>query len=348
MSESASKGSKIDEDFFMLQSHLGGYRLLADAIENELLHPEVNAKIKGDSLSETQYFSINVPEENIHGIIYCWHRPNLKIVSGGAWIWQGIKRPGLSAEIFDMRSFMSDECLKNDLYHYRLDNGLEVKLLEPYGKHFHATYADEARGNKLDLTYTAMMPVVMFETGVHFEQGMKVQGEITLRGKTYKVDTLNVRDRTWGSLRGEMAQPAPPVPWMSGAFNENFYFSVIAYDHPDLNPDWLGIYDFPADKTLKSGWIYRDGKLFTIQSCRKITEHNPDSLFPTAVRMELVDNEGNTYNLKGTIVAASNWTAWMNCEVVISLCRWEYDGMIGYGDFQEAKWTDYLYKRLLK
>ena len=348
MSDSKLANATIDEDFFMLQSHLGGYRLLEDSLENELLHPDANAKIAGDSLSETQYFSVNIPEENIHGIIYCWHRPNLKIVTGGVWIWQGIKRPSLSSEIFDFRSFMSDRFLDNDLYHYRMENGLEVRLLEPYGNRFRATYSDNARQNGFELEYTAMTPVIMFETGVHFEQGVKLQGELTLRGKTYKVDTHNVRDRTWGSLRGEMPQPAPPVPWMTGAFSENFYFSVIAYDHPDLNPDWKDLYDFPSDKVLKSGWIYRDGNFFTVQSCRKITEHDPESLFPTAVRMELIDNEGNTYRLKGTIIAASNWTAWLNCEVVLSLCRWEYEGMIGHGDFQEARWTDYMHGRLNK
>jgi hypothetical protein len=200
----------------------------------------------------------------------------------------------------------------------------------------------------VDLIFTAKTPAIMFETGIHFEQGMHVGGELTLRGKTYKVDTHNVRDRTWGSSRSETAQPAPPVPWMTCAFNENFYFSIIAYDHPDLNPDWKELFDFPADKVLKSGWIYRDGELLTIQSCRKLTEHDPDTLFPTAVRLELVDDKGNEYTIKGTIIAASNWTAWLNCEVVLSLCRWEYDGLTGHGDFQEARWTDYIYNKLLK
>ena len=33
-----------------------------------------------------------------------------------------------------------------------------------------------------------------------------------------------VRDRSWGKLRNEGHLPVPPMVWMTGVFNENFYF----------------------------------------------------------------------------------------------------------------------------
>ena len=345
MSQSSSLRPAASEDFFMLKKNVGGVRLEPGTMADELLHPAAKSTLSGDSLTETQYFSVSIPEENIHGLVYCWHRPNLKIVTGGAWIWQGVKRHHLACELFDFRSFMSDAALANDLSSYRLENGLGVEVVEA-AKRFHVTYADEARGNAIDLHYTAATPLVKFGDGAHFEQGMRVQGELSLRGQRYRVDGLNVRDRTWASERSEISQPIPPVSWMTGAFNENFYFGIVAFDHPDLQPDWAGLFDFPAEKALKSGWIYRDGQLLDVVSCRKLTTHDPVYLFPTEVQVEMVDNQGRTYRIKGTAKAASNWSAWLNCDVVISLFRWECDGLVGHGDLQEARWTDYLQARL--
>lgn len=342
MSKSESAKPTVKEDFFMLKKNEGGFSLDNGSMADELLHPAENKAFSGDSLSETQYFSISVPEENIHGLIYCWHRPNLKIVTGGVWIWQGVKKSHLTSELFDFKTYMNDSVLANDLYKYRFENGLGVEVIEP-AKCFHVTYADDARGNALDLHYVAATPLVKFGDGAHFEQGMRVEGELKLRGKSYQVKCFNVRDRTWASMRSEISQPIPPVSWMTCAFSEDFYFGIIAYDHPELHPDWAGIFDFPAEKVLKSGWIYRDGELLEVVSCRKLTTHDGASLFPTEVRLEITDNKGKTYHIKGTAMAASNWSAWLNCDVVISLYRWECDGLVGHGDLQEARWTDYLY-----
>lgn len=347
MSTTPSEEKPATEAFFFLAKNEGGFFLEDASLENELLHPKQNALIDGDSLTETQYFSVNVPEENIHGLIYCWHHPNLKSITGGVWVWQGIKKHHLACEIFDIRSFMSDKALANNLHKFRLDNGYGVELLEP-GKRFHATYQDKARNNSIDLVYTAKTPIVKFHDGMHFEQGMHVEGELVLRGKRYPVNSYNVRDRSWGALRPEDHLPLPPISWITCAFNENFFFNIIAADHPDLNPDWKGHFDLPADRVLKSGWIYRDGKLLEVVSCRKLTQHEPDQLFPTSITMELTDNTGTVYRIKGTITAASNWSAWLNSEVIIALCRWEYEGLTGYGDVQEARWTDYIRAMMIK
>jgi hypothetical protein len=46
--------------------------------------------------------------------------------------------------------------------------------------------------------------------------------------------------------------------------------------------------------------------------------------------------------MRGTVVAACPFPAWINMCAVINLMRWECDGLVGYGDNQESFWNDYL------
>lgn len=133
---------------------------------NDLLHPEVRKIESGYALTETQYLGFNIPEENIHGLAYIWHHPNLKTVTGGAYAWKGIKEHNFECELFDFVTYMSDDCLKNDLWDYQLENSYHVRSIEPLKKH-HITYEDAARGNKFDIHYEAIMPAMVQATGQH-------------------------------------------------------------------------------------------------------------------------------------------------------------------------------------
>lgn len=42
---------------------------------DDFLHPEANARVEGDSVSETQYFGFNIPDKRIYGLCYLWHHP---------------------------------------------------------------------------------------------------------------------------------------------------------------------------------------------------------------------------------------------------------------------------------
>jgi hypothetical protein len=256
---------------------------------DDFLHPEANSKISHDSLTETQYFGICMPEERIHGLMYMWHHPNLKTVSGGVWIWRGIKPLAQECEIYDWRSFMSDSVLSNDLRSFRLDNGYGVEVIEPLKRH-HVTYSDPSAGNSVDLEYTAVAPPVLWADGNHFEQTMKVRGAISLRGKAYKVDGYNVRDRSWGRARPEAHMKIPPVIWMTGVFNDDFHFNCTAADDPQLEPDWSGLYpDFTSERSLMGGWVTKDGVLSELVSCRKKTYRNAQTFIPERVEFTMED-----------------------------------------------------------
>jgi hypothetical protein len=284
-----------------------------------------------------------VPEENVHGYAYCWHHPNLGVVSGGVWAWQGFKESSLDCELFDHRIFMSEKLLSNDFGNFTLDNGYTVSVLEPLKRH-RIAYCDPTRRNAVNLEYEALMAPALFANGKHFEQAMRVRGEIELRGRRYPVNGYNIRDRSWGKLRPEESMSLPPVTWCTGTFNDGFSFNCTATDHPALKPEWRKHFpDFPAEQCLNAGWIYLDGELTAVTECQKLTIHDKKTLFPDEVRMRIVDGKGRIFNINGKVTAASHYACWWNIRAVICLTKWQCDGLVGYGESQEAQWGEYLY-----
>lgn len=313
----------------------------------DLLHPALKQANPSPTLTETQFFGFSIPEEKIHALTYVWHHPNLGVVTGGAWVWQGIKSHVLESELFSWTNYMSEDVLAKDLWDYQFDNGYHVTTIEPLKKH-RLRFADKARENFFDIELEAIMEPMLQANGMHFEQAMKTRGELTLRGKTYKVDGYHVRDRSWGANRSEAHAPSPPIDWVTGVFNENFAFGCTAYDHPDTNPEWKGFLDVPGGDPTKGGWIYRDGQLIPIVSTVKRSGHNFSTLAPTTLEMDMTDANGKVYHLRGEVVVANRFGFWPTMDTWICLARWECEGLICHGDLQQVQWHDYIRQFLNK
>jgi hypothetical protein len=311
--------------------------------KDDFLHPECAET--GSSLTETQYFGFNIPEENIYGFSYLWLHPNLNVATGGLFVCQGLKRSHLQAELFDVHAYLGqDEVLTNDLHSFILPNSYRVDVLEP-GQRMRIRYHDSDRQNSLDMTATAIMPVAMRANNMHFEQAVRNAGDLVLRGKPYRIqNTYNVRDRSWGQLRPEGINPVPPYTWMTGTFTENFAFNCSAFDHPDLDPEWAGQIDWPADKVFNDGWIFKDDELIRAKSAKKITRRDPLTGRPLHHDIELIDENDRVYHIKGTTTAGLPWSGWPNMTCHLYLTRWQCEGLTGWGDTQECQWNDYVRK----
>ncbi|HEX5806331.1 MAG TPA: hypothetical protein VFY31_08365 [Macromonas sp.] len=310
--------------------------------EDELLHPDSFKDLKDDAAIETQYFGFSVPEARIHGCCYLRHHPNLNIVMGGLFVYQGVKATTVHAELCDFWNFMSDRSIKkNDLHEYRFDNGYGVKILEPL-KRMHITYDDAKRQNSVNLIAEAVQPAVMFGDGNHFEQTMRMTGELVLRGQRYEVDCFDMRDRSWGKGRPETSMTLPPVAWMCGTFNKDFAFNCSMLDQASGNPLLKGELALDDDKALKGGWVYRDGKLGRIVRARKRVNRDRLSLASVGIELQFTDEHGREFDMRGTLVAACPRQSWSNVWLVFNYMRWECDGLVGYGDSQDGFWGDYL------
>lgn len=135
--------------------------------------------------------------------------------------------------------------------------------------------------------------------------------------------------------------PMPPVSWMTGVFSKDFSFNCTVFDQVSGNPELSGQFALPEEKTLTGGWINRDGKVGRIVRAKKRVTRAPGSLIPLAIAFEASDEFGRNVHAHGTLIASCPWQTWGNVNMGISLMRWECEGLVTYGDCQEAMWNDY-------
>lgn len=307
---------------------------------DDYLHPQANAAIDDPASTETQGLLFSVPEAGITCMGYIWHHPRLKLVTGGCMAWQGKKVFTLGCELIDMRNYMPDDVLAKDIGDYTLVNGYRAQVLEPQKK-LRMTYSDASRGNSFDVELTGIMPLAMTANGHHFDQAMRARGEITLRGKRYDVDGYSIRDRSWGEARSEAINPVPALAWLNGIFGDDFAFSCMVADHPDLDPIWKGDIDFPAERTLLSGWVWRDGEITRMVSARKKTYYDRRTLIPERVEISFIDAKGRSYEASCVSVNAAPTNTWMNLHAPVFLARWTCNGREGWGESQDIYWNDF-------
>lgn len=309
---------------------------------DELLHRDAGDTITDEALTETQYLGFSVPEAGVHALKYVWHHPNLGVVSGGVWAWQGHKRGALTSEVFDMRTYVDDaDLLKSDLAQVLLPNGYRVEVVRPL-EELRATYVDEARDSSFDVTFTAVSPPVMLSTGHHFDQVMRTSGEVRLRGRTYRVDGHTVRDRSWGEARGEQPRPMPPMHWLAAVFSDDLAVQVTVLDEGVPEPVWAGTleWDPAGTRAFNRGWVWRGGELRSLERVSVLTRWDRSTGHPARHEVRAVDCEGQPLLMTGTPVAGNDWNTWHNASSRISLTRWEMGGQVGWGDSQSALWTD--------
>ncbi|MFA5633109.1 MAG: hypothetical protein WC997_16495 [Porticoccaceae bacterium] len=299
-----------------------------------------------DSLTETWYWNFHVAEAAINCFAYCWVHPNLKIVTGGVMIFQGIKSQHLECELFDMLNYNAMAPIVGDGSDIRFPNGMRVETISPL-QHLRFTFSDPGRDTAFDVDLKAIDVPIMRANNKHFEQVMHATGELTLRGKRYTVDCYPVRDRSWGEPRPEVHVPSPPYTWVTGTFGKDFAFNVGSHDDPIHKPDWLDIMDTP-ERSFKDGWVLVDGEQRRVVSASKITRREFPLCRPVTHEYEFEDSAGDTYKITGRIIAQTKWSGWSNAVCHIGLVEWDWDGRKGYGESQEVQWNDYVWKSQMR
>jgi hypothetical protein len=297
----------------------------------------------GDALTETWYWGFNVPEERINCYVYCWVHPNLGVASAGLFIYQGIKRQHLAAELFDLPMFLSAEVI-GDGGDIRVPNGLRMTVIEPL-RHIHMTYHDSSRDTEVDIHLNALAAPVVRANSKHFEQIMHTTGHLVLRGRRHQVDSYNIRDRSWGELRPESHNPSPPYTWVTGVLTDGSAgFTIGALDDPDQQPHWATDFHLSSTSAFKDGWWWRDGRAVRIDTATKRTHRDPDSLRPTQHIISGHDIDGHAFHITGDIVAGLPWGGWHNATCHLGLVRWNINGHLAWGDSMDVQWNDYVWR----
>jgi hypothetical protein len=292
------------------------------ATDAELLH--IAPQDPSDyTLSETSYFGFNVPEADIDCEIYAWFHPNLGVATGGIMIFQGYKTMAGQAEYLDYRNFLPMPQGDIDDVHY--PTGVHVRVIDPL-KLIKIDFASPDGQTTVDLTCRAIMPPAGRTDGKHFVQAMKCDGELVLRGERHTIDSYFTRDRSFLLPRSEEPHPVLPLSWVAAVFGDDLAFHAVGADSDEV-----------AASALRWGYVWRDGRVRAVTAMRKKTLRAGNGIWPTGVEMELVDSAGETYVLRGEGRAMLPMPFWPNMITNLTLTRWEYDGRVGYGDYQDVQ-----------
>jgi hypothetical protein len=310
----------------------------------------------------THYFGFSVPEAELGGFCYIRYQPAFPLSQGGVVIFQGLDNlePG-DAEFIDYRLTMPYPTVQGNTI--TTHNGLTVEFLE-LGRKARITFTSADGETSLDLLQEAVSPLLVRghvmpgeeldsdptkEPGGS-EQFMHVTGEAIVRGARYDVDCLHPRDRSWRQVRAETpSAPVPPVGWSPMCFGEDLIFNQVSFEARDTDPEWLGVYDVPADRpTHHFAWLYSDGETHAITRVRRnVLERHPQLYAAVRQEIEAEDEHGRTHRFTGTAIAMAVIPAWPNVTFRDSVYRWEdAHGRVTHSTYQEI-WFD-AYQRAMK
>ena len=303
---------------------------------DDYFHPQ-EFNPPGASVTETYYFTFSIPEQRINAFIYLWLHPNLGVLSGGVHVYQGRKTHYLGAEYYNWLDYLdASEHINGDNGSVSLPNGFGLKIKQPFHEH-ELTFEDKAANTRFHLIQCAAMPAAVRSGNKHFEQNMKVEGELVLRGKKHRVECFGVRDRSWGEHRPEGHMQVPPYTWITIG-SADWALNVASFDDMKQYPHHDGSIKIPP-RLFSDGWVYRDGTLTRITSCTRKTIRD-DELIPQHL-VEVTDKLGRNYHLHGKTVAACMVVGWKNSLQQQTLMSWDVDGVSRWGESQDVHWHDF-------
>ena len=191
---------------------------------------------------------------------------------------------------------------------------------------------------ELDLAFTAAMkPHVILATPPfnkgHIDAIMHVTGTLVLGGETIAVDSLAMRDRSWGQ-RKDGKQP------------------TVGYEYATADPD-NGFLAVSVSRTtdvyeVTTGYLMRDGVWSHVRTGRRSLERD-DNGMPTAVRIEATDDLGRTLEAEGRSLNAQVFCPYPSMLDMNCLVDWTWDGRQGFGEIQDCwlprRWREYMRAR---
>ena len=290
--------------------------------------------------NESGWFNITIPEKNMTGFFYYYHRPNMRYTVGGVALWD----PS-GAENYDCRYYDWGEpfplTLGADVTKFSLPNGTQITQVEPNQKYLlryqPASNWYEGKGCKMDLVWEANqkphnsgLPKGADEWGSHghYEQPGRLKGVIELDGEVIHVDHWSQRDRSWGPRR-LAGNPRGLFPW--AIHNKDHAFHVLAV--PDLRPEEdSGI---GTTERIITGWYLKDGIYgdFSSGKCQ-VTKRGDDGA-PLTMTIDATDHLGRVFHAEGRARNMLNWHGYPFLLMWWAGYEWSFDGITAWGELQD-------------
>lgn len=273
-------------------------------------------------ITETAWFSFAKPEIGLGGWLYSMFRPNIGTIAGGCWIWD--TRAHLPWEVPYCANYTAlkipDDARLTDI---SLPTGVRMKMIEPLTS-YQLGFEDDGRLS-VDLCFDAVMPPrplakpgSSFQKLSHFDQFGRVHGTITLHGEEIAIDSLSMRDRSWGPRPEHRPGRSAYVTGMA-APGEGF-LAVTKWNDPE--------------SAVAYGFQIRDGVTADLVSGRRWVERDPVENWVTRIRIEAKDELGRDLvaegrRLSGIII---NRHSFIDSN---GLIEWTINGHLGHGEDQD-------------
>ena len=288
--------------------------------------------------NESGLFTFMVPELNLDGYFYVWHRPNMKLTSAGVAVW-------------DDRGSETHDCLYSEWYHFnpmapetdmfdfRLGNGMSCEVLEPLKRYRLGYDSDELQ---LDLLWEgAYHPPNLhysnsdadgFEVwgSVHYEQLGAVSGSITLRGETIPVNCHAFRDHSRG------LRPGPLRNLSGGGFDYGWASERTSFAVTSARPDPTAPVTERSVDRIGYGHLVKGGKLARIVGGERVVVEREADGRPRRVELRLEDEHGRELHARSRVRNCLKWHSLWHMQWC--LAEWEIDGEAGWGENQD--WFD--------
>ncbi|MGY0541510.1 DUF7064 domain-containing protein [Nocardioides sp. YJ-D4] len=302
--------------------------------------------------AESIGFWFAIPEERIYGNVYVLARPHVGATISSINVVQGINPDPFTADFTDPH--MHTPC-PTSMVKFDLANGLSVDVYEP-PNNYRFVYESLNGACRFDLDFKGCMPAwdpndpaenpLLAVSADHQDLGLgdawagghldfvgRVTGVLTLRGKTYEINSMGGFDRSWGT-RTELGESA--LTYLHIPFDENFGVHLVT---------GLGIDDDKVScSPLRFGYVYDHGETFGITEASMEAEHV--NLLPASNRISVTDERGHTHAFVGSAVAATPWYSFSPSYLTNqALMRYEHDGAVGYGLMADVWGIEFLAAR---
>ena len=300
--------------------------------------------------TETTFLPFFIPDAGIFGTVYVLARPNLGVAISSILISEGFCLQPYEVDFTDPQMHLP---CPESFTKYSLENGLSVEVTKaPLDYNF--SYENALGACSFELSFRGMHQPFdphdpdenpLLKPGVeqavdprmgtawangHFEAKGHVTGNLTLRGRQYKVDCYEGMDHSWGP-RPELGTRS--VSWMSLNFGEELAFHLAI---PMNIRDGEVFYD-----ALRFGFVVDHGKVYGLVEAS--VQASRVQMMCVSNHIRVKDVRGHEYEIFGTAVAGHPWYSFNPSHVSFqSYMRYQCGTRIGYGEVGDIFGLDYL------
>lgn len=282
--------------------------------------------------TETAWFGFAVPDAGICGSVYQIYRTTQGVMATAVYVWS----PG-SEDLRQLPYYRTFWHLPIPDGAHPCDNdlpsGLSIRTETPMST-YRIAYRDEPE-LVLDLRWEGIMAAQPFHVSDgmgHLDQLGRVTGHVELHGRSYPVDCIEMRDRSWTPRRETSRRTRRGYAY--GASDDGAAAFFIASNVPT---------GADADDVI-GGWVRHDGEVIPVirghRSVVRDGEHRP-----TGIGID-IETEAGTERWDGVVrsrlaLPTTPYFAWM------SLTAWTSDdGTAAWGEdhdsWSPARWRAFV------